>query len=149
VIGRVAAFLRRDGFRLPYWAGPSAMAVFVAAVFTGEQTVGWELLGLPIAEVAAAVVILAAGQPSRFASLCALPPLAYLGVASYSLYLWQDFALWVTGWHHPWPALGLAVALTLGSYYGIERRFRRSPAPVQQRELRDIAAATLAAQQSN
>jgi peptidoglycan/LPS O-acetylase OafA/YrhL len=51
-------------------------------------------------------------------------PMAYLGVLSYSIYIWQSFFLHelnptVTG-HYPWNLLGIMAAALL-SYYAIER----------------------------
>ena len=133
VIGAVAAFARRQGVRVWAWVGPLGLIVLLMVFGVGRQTVGWSLVGLPLVEVSAAFLILAAAEPGTFGRLLAFGPLAYLGAISYSLYLWQQFSLWETEWitqhPHKWAALVIATMFTLASYYFVERPFRRRRLP--------------------
>jgi peptidoglycan/LPS O-acetylase OafA/YrhL len=122
VLGCLLAFLPR---RIPAWAGWLALAIFAACCVVGGQSVAWLVYGLPVVELASAALIIAALQPGRLAQLLSLRPLVWLGVISYSLYLWQQPARWLIGWNNPWPALALTVVFTLFSYYRIEKPFRQ------------------------
>ena len=126
VLGCLLACARRRGLTtVPVAAGCAASVGVVAAFVFGAQTVPWSVGGLPIVELAAAVLVLAALSPGPVAVVLSARPLVWIGALSYSLYLWQIPAMWLTGWNRPWPALALTAALTLLSYYVIERPFRR------------------------
>ena len=101
----------------------------VAAFVLGAQTVPWSVGGLPIVEIAAAGLVLAALSPGPVGIVLSARPLVWIGALSYSLYLWQIPAMWLTGWDDRWAALALTAALTLVSYYVVERPFRRPRAP--------------------
>jgi peptidoglycan/LPS O-acetylase OafA/YrhL len=138
VLGCLLACARRRGLTtVPVLAGCVAAAVVVAAFVLGAQTVAWSVGGLPVVEIAAAALVLAALSHGPVAVVLSARPLVWVGALSYSLYLWQIPAMWLTGWSNPWTALLLTAALTLFSYYVIERPFRRPRA-------RAIALATAA-----
>ena len=82
----------------------------------------WEL---PLVEISASVLILAALAPGSAATVLSLRPVVWLGTISYSLYLWQQFGRWLVRGTHPWPELLLTVILTLFSFYVVERPFRK------------------------
>ncbi len=105
--------------------GCVAGALVVAAFILGAQTVPWSVAGLPLVEVAAAALVLAALSPGPVSVVLSARPLVWIGAISYSLYLWQIPAMWFTGWNDRWGALALTAAFTLLSYYVIERPFRR------------------------
>ena len=126
VLGCLLAYARRRGLTtVPVLAGCVACVVIAAAFVLGAQTVVWSVGGLPVVEVAAAALVLAALSPGPVAAVLSARPLVWIGALSYSLYLWQLPAMWLTGWTDPWTALALTAALTLVSYYVIERPLRR------------------------
>jgi peptidoglycan/LPS O-acetylase OafA/YrhL len=126
VLGCLVACARRRGLTtVPALAGCAALALVVAAFALGAQTVPWSVGGMPVVEIAAAALVLAALSPGPVSLALSARPLVWIGALSYSLYLWQIPAMWLTGWDDRWGALALAAALTLVSYYVIERPFRR------------------------
>ncbi|MFL5910331.1 MAG: acyltransferase family protein [Gaiellaceae bacterium] len=126
VLGCLLACARRRGLTtVPVLAGCAAAVLAIAAFVFGAQTVPWSLGGLPVVELAAAALVLAALSPGPVGVVLSARPLVWIGALSYSLYLWQIPAMWLTGWDRPWPALALTAVLTLVSYYVIERPFRR------------------------
>jgi peptidoglycan/LPS O-acetylase OafA/YrhL len=126
VLGCLLACARRRGLTtVPVVAGCAAFALVLAAFVLGAQTMPWSVGGLPIVEIAAAALVLAALSPGPVGAVLSVRPLVWVGALSYSLYLWQIPAMWLTGWDDRWGALGLTAVLTLVSYYVIERPFRR------------------------
>ena len=117
VLGCLIAFLRRRGLVVPPWCGYLALGAFAGLCLTAAPGPSEPYL-LPAVEAAAAGAILAA--PGMRA--LAFAPLVWLGMISYSVYLWQQ----------PVHALGqspfvLPLAILLGwlSYGFVERPFRR------------------------
>jgi peptidoglycan/LPS O-acetylase OafA/YrhL len=125
VLGCFLAYARRRGLTVSALTGCVAGALIVAAFILGEQTVRWSAGGLPVVELAAAALVLAALSPGPVRAVLSARPLVWIGALSYSLYLWQIPAMWLTGWDDRWGALALTVVFTLISYYVIERPFRR------------------------
>lgn len=122
-LGALIAVLREKGVRMPGRMGPPAL-IAVGLLATLQLPHAW-VYGLPVVEVASAIAIMAAIEQGVFGRLLRLRPLVYIGALSYSLYVWHMFALYVTLWNHRIIAAMLTVPLTLGSYYLVERPFRR------------------------
>ena len=120
VLGCLAALVRPHVRRS---LGRIALATVVAFFALGAWTVSWLAYGLPLFEIAAALVVLAAAD-SGLPELT-LRPLVWLGLISYSLYLWHQPARFIVGKTHPWVGLPFALLLALGSYRLVEQRFRR------------------------
>jgi len=118
ILGCLAATLRRRGARIRGALGWAALIAFGLAAAVGAETLTWTVYGLPLVEIGCGVLLMAALEPGPLRVLLSLRPLVWLGLLSYSLYLWQSNA-------HTWvPWLFTAVAAP-ASYYLIERPFRR------------------------
>jgi peptidoglycan/LPS O-acetylase OafA/YrhL len=80
--------------------GMAGLAVLAWAVghFTGADPAVYPA-GLAIAALAAGGLILAAATPGTISALLSLPPLRWLGVRSYGIYLWH------------WPVIAIAAAI--------------------------------------
>jgi peptidoglycan/LPS O-acetylase OafA/YrhL len=118
VLGCLAAMLRRRGARIRGAFGWPALIALAAGAAVGTETLAWTVYGLPLVEIGCAVLLMAALEPGPLRLLLSRRPLVWLGLLSYSLYLWQSNA-------HTWvPWLFTAVAAP-ASYYLVERPFRR------------------------
>ena len=121
IAGCLLAALRHAGYwtrsRLPLFVGLTLLAVVLVAFRI--QTVASESVGMLLTELAAVGLIVAAVNGSR---LLSAKPLVWLGVISYSLYLWHQIAVHLTS---PKIALPLALLLAWLSYRFIEMPFRR------------------------
>jgi peptidoglycan/LPS O-acetylase OafA/YrhL len=129
VLGCAAAVYRRSGRRLPgaRMAFPALAAILASFVFAYQD--GTALLYvLPAFNLAAALLVLGASKSGAVSSVLAVRPLVYLGVISYSLYVWHQFVRWLLGEQHPWLALPFSLVVAICSYHLIESPFRRSRA---------------------
>lgn len=121
VLGSLAAFLRQAGLRVNGTSGWIALWFLILLFFEAHDgNLAVASVGIPIAEVASAVLVLAVLNPGPLRTVFAFAPVVWLGAISYSLYLWQGFGLDRGG-------IVLAVVMALISYYGVERRFRQRP----------------------
>jgi peptidoglycan/LPS O-acetylase OafA/YrhL len=125
VLGCLAGVLRLRGLRIDSRVGLGAIAALLALMGVGGESVAWNVFGLPAIELVAAAAILGALDPGPCAAVLSFRPLVWLGALSYSLYLWQGFALWLTGGKLLMISLGIASVLAVVSYSQIERPFRR------------------------
>lgn len=107
------------------FAGLAAAATFAAAIYAATWATG-ERYGVTAANLAsvtmiASVITVPHGWLPR---LLSFQPLRWLGVISYSLYIWQPLVVSVTGLHGV-VMLAVATPIGWGSYQLIERPFRR------------------------
>jgi peptidoglycan/LPS O-acetylase OafA/YrhL len=108
--------------------GPGALAVLLLAAILGHATnLHSYLTYSPVVTLAAVGVISACMAGGAFARALSWRPLVWLGVVSYSLYLWHYPIVWLLPNSAPL-ALALSVLVASISYYLVERSFlRRSP----------------------
>jgi peptidoglycan/LPS O-acetylase OafA/YrhL len=125
VLGCLLALLRRQGFRIPQLLGWIALTAFAAAFVLLPPTVGDVSYGLFPMSVAGTLLVGAALDKGALSACLSCRPLVWLGVLSYSLYLWHDFVLWLLAGEHR----AVALALTLGAaalcYYKVEKPLRK------------------------
>ena len=96
VIGCFAAVVRREGGRLPARVGWGA-AVFVLGAMIGVAgTLQSDVFGSPLVELCCGALVVAALEPGLLGRVLSLRWLTPVGRVSYSLYLWQGLALWLT-----------------------------------------------------
>ncbi len=135
LLGCLVAVAWRSGLLRPSrsWllAGPIALAVLGFAVATVDHTAETAALyGITVANLAAAVIIASIVMAPRAAlsRLLAIAPIRWLGLISYSLYIWGALAGWLTQTHG---SMLVAISLTVAflSYRYVERPFRRRKAP--------------------
>jgi peptidoglycan/LPS O-acetylase OafA/YrhL len=120
VLGAALAFLRREGFVAGEWAAKLGLALTIPAVIVGN----W-LIGLPVFELGAVLLVAAAVGDTQLARGLSIRPLVWLGVLSYSLYLWHFPVLWAFNANDRLVALAVSFVLAWLSYRYIERPFRR------------------------
>jgi peptidoglycan/LPS O-acetylase OafA/YrhL len=120
VLGCLAALLRPQ---VRAAAGRAGLLAIVVLFSLAEYSLGWLEYGLPLFEIAAVLVVLAAAD-GHLPELT-FKPLIWLGLISYSLYLWHQPARFLFGLHSPWRALPAALVLALLSYWFVEKPFRR------------------------
>jgi peptidoglycan/LPS O-acetylase OafA/YrhL len=118
VLGCVAALVRPH---IGAAAGRAALAAVIAFFAMSAWTTNWLAYGLPVFEVAAVLVVLAAAE-GHLPELSA-KPLVLLGLISYSLYLWQQPVARGLGGHTPLTAV-IAILIAWASYRWIEKPFR-------------------------
>jgi peptidoglycan/LPS O-acetylase OafA/YrhL len=156
MLGALIAWCLHRGYMPPRWAIRVATLPALGALCWMIQTAGPQIGlydgGIPLVDVCAAVLILAALDSSTIVSkVLATRPARWLGHLSYSLYLWHPLVFsvayleWPSG--SPWARLlgALAVSLSLASisYYLVEQPFlrlrNRSRVPAE-RSSREVAA---------
>jgi len=143
-VGQLAMRTPRAALRLV-----SSISIFLYAIFVVWGPVqfepGFRFVGLPVAVAFSTIVISLgiAGLPSRAIRALATKPLAMVGRASYSLYLWHmaviDFITQSTfGWSETeLAAFGVVVTtlLTATSYFVLERRYFRAKGTTPAKQL--------------
>jgi peptidoglycan/LPS O-acetylase OafA/YrhL len=130
LLGCLLAVAWKDGrlreSRLWLAAGPVALAVYGVAVATLDHTTrATALYGLTVANVAAAAILasIIMAPHAPITRVLSLPPLRWLGLISYSLYIWGSLVGWVTQ-AHGWLLVTLSIAVAVLSYRFVERPFR-------------------------
>jgi len=127
------ALAARPGWRGPPWAGAAGLALILVAVAVVRAEAGfpgWQAL-LP---VAGAVLVLWARDEGPAARLLAHPLPVFVGLVSYSLYLWHWPVLMLSSYARggaPGPAeaavwVAVAVALSVAGWALVERPLRRA-----------------------
>ena len=124
LLGCALALLRRRGLRVPQAAGWGGLAVLLAAFAVLSGTIGTIAYGLAPMSIACTLLVGAALEPGVLSSCLSWRPLAWIGLISYSLYLWHDFVLWLIGGRAPLVALPLTLAVATLTYYKVERPLR-------------------------
>lgn len=118
--------------RLWWLAGPLALAVFGFAAATIDHTTPASAqYGITVANVAGAVIIagIALAPRAPLSRLLSITPLRWLGLISYSLYIWGALAGWLTQAHGT-TLVVISVVVAFLSYRYVERPWRRrAPAP--------------------
>lgn len=120
VLGCLAALVRP---RVTAAHGRVGLVVTASFFFIGAWTRSWLVYGLPVFELGTALLVIAAADGL-------LPELklrlfVWLGLISYSLYLWNQPVRFYFRSHHPWMELAVAVGVAILSYHLIEQPFRR------------------------
>jgi peptidoglycan/LPS O-acetylase OafA/YrhL len=128
VLGCLLALLRRQGFRVPQWAGWLGLATLLLAYAFAPpvRTIAADAYGLGPMSIASALLVGAAVKPGFLSSCLSFRPLVRLGVMSYSLYLWHVFIFWLLDWRAPLVALPITLAVGALSYYVVEMPLRNA-----------------------
>ena len=118
LIGSITSYAMHRGFQVKPSLAPLAAwlglgLIFVPA-FTLERGVGWPGLPALLPTMGAALLIAGNATPNAVARLLALPPVRFVGLISYSLYLWHWPALVFVKLHrYPAAASGGDIALAV------------------------------------
>ncbi len=141
-LGGVLALAELRGFapfrgrrRLAELAAALGLALLALSIFWLDSSVLFPGVYALLPTVGAALVI--AAPATVTARLLSVRPLVFIGLVSYSWYLWHwpllSFAriasLWPLGRNAGLIIAGLSFALAVASYYGVERTFRRRISP--------------------
>ncbi len=136
---------------LAEFVAAAGLACLAVAIFWLDSSVLFPGVLALLPTLGAALVIAAPGTVTG--RLLALRPLVFVGLVSYSWYLWhwpllsfaRVTALWPLGRNAALIIVGLSFALAVLSYYAVERPFRRRKAPNGATLLRYGGAMTAAA----
>jgi peptidoglycan/LPS O-acetylase OafA/YrhL len=128
-LGCLLALLRRGGFRVPQVAGWLGLAALLVAFALLSPTAGPIAYGLAPMSIAGALLVGAALEPGLLSRCLSFRPLVWLGVISYSLYLWHLFFFWLLDWREPLLALPLTLVVATFCYYKVESPLRTAFRP--------------------
>jgi peptidoglycan/LPS O-acetylase OafA/YrhL len=126
LLGCALAVIWKAGhLRLPSWVAPCCLAIFIADVLTLARS-NAATYGVTVATVSGALVVgsLISNPDSRTARALAYRPLCWVGLISYSLYIWQPLVVSSSG-VGGMPMLAISFVIAFGSYKLIEEPFRR------------------------
>jgi peptidoglycan/LPS O-acetylase OafA/YrhL len=126
---RSATFLRR---RIAGWSGWAGGAMILAVVLVQVDRPVLHLVGAPLTAIGTCLLVLHLTdlRSSLLHRIFGWRVLVFVGVISYSLYVWHPLAIHAVEGRLPVPALGyaasvvIALAAALGSYYVVERPIR-------------------------
>lgn len=115
-------YLHFRGRQVASWIPPAVMAAAIAMGFANPllgYSIGTGLFSLAIAKLDDA--------PRTMLKLLSVPFLVYLGLWSYSIYLWQQpfYRFAFEGKLNPFVAIGLGISAGLVSFYLVEQPARR------------------------
>ena len=140
LIGGITSYGMRRGFQLKASLAPPlawlGLGMILVPAFTLQRGVAWPGLPTLLPTLGTALLIAVNGTPNGVARLLALPPVRFVGLISYSLYLWHWPAIVFMKLHrYPAPAsawdialaLAAAVALAALTWRFVERPFRYRP----------------------
>jgi len=127
VAGAAVAFLRHRAQRFGV-SGTTAtigIGLGVVALVVRNPSQAWDVFGLPAAETACVIALVAALTIPEWSSVLSWGPLRWFGWISYSLYLWHYMLMWGFDWKLRPLAAALAIAVAYVSTRWIEEPIRR------------------------
>jgi peptidoglycan/LPS O-acetylase OafA/YrhL len=119
--------------RIPNVVRTAGVAFLIFATVRANYLSHWVYnYGMLLTALSTAVIVAPRNRPFWFDKFLASRPIVWVGVISYSLYLWSVFAVSQVGGHtRSWPhalstlaVLAISFALAALSYYQVEKRFR-------------------------
>jgi len=122
----LATIWRTRRLVVPGWIAALAAIVLGTLAAVSMPYTGWSLaVGLPVVSVASAILTAAATDPSSVvARVLCFQPLVWLGLISYSLYIWQQLVFKLSG-ENGLIAFPSSILVAFISYRYVEARFRR------------------------
>lgn len=126
----VAEAIRRRAAR---WAAIPAAAILLIVLGVDATSASVQSLATTAAALASAWLVVAAMEPGWLRSCLALRPLTFTGRISYGWYLWHPFLIFMLAGHGV-PAgvtVPLSYLVAVASFYGVERRFLRLKARLE------------------
>lgn len=123
----LAALSRTRRLVVPAWAVALAAGALGLLAAVSMPYTGWSLaVGLPAASLASAILTAAAAdRDSVVARILVFRPLVWLGLISYSLYIWQQLVFKLSG-ERGIVAFPIAILVACMSYRYVETQFRHS-----------------------
>jgi peptidoglycan/LPS O-acetylase OafA/YrhL len=132
VAGAAIAFYRQRArsFKVSPSVAAAGVGLGVVALIARQPDVAWDAFGLPLAEAACVIALVASLTIPEWTRALSWGPLRWFGRISYSLYLWHYMLMWAFGERDRPLAALLAIGVAYASTRWIEeplRRRRREP----------------------